>query len=46
MGVGEMQVLSSIIIIWNDKNNWIMKYKVAQSKYLETVSYNMWALTI
>ena len=31
MGVGEMQVSFSIIIIW------IMKHKVSQSKYLETI---------
>ena len=37
MGVGEMQVSFSIIIIWYDNNDLIMKYKVSQSKYLETI---------
>ena len=46
MGVGEMQVLFSIIIIWYDKNNWILKHKVSQSRYLETIYYNLWAPTI
>ena len=47
MGLGEMQVpFSIIIIIWYDKNDWIMKHKVSQSKYLETIYYNLWAPTI
>ena len=46
MEVGEVQVSFSIIIIWYDKNDWIIKQKVSQSKYLETIYYNLWALTI
>ena len=46
MGVGEMQVPFSIIVIWYDKNDWIMRHKVSQSKYLETIYYNLWAPTI
>ena len=46
MGVGEMQVPFSIIIIWHDKNDWIMKYKVSRSKYHETIYYDQWVLTI
>ena len=46
MGVGEMQVPFSIIVIWYDKNDWIMKQKVSQSKYIETICYNLWAPTI
>ena len=45
MGVGEMQVSFSIIIIRYDKNDLIMKHKVSQSKYLETIYYNLWAPT-
>ena len=29
MGVGEIQVSSLIIIIWYDKNDWILKHKVS-----------------
>ena len=36
-GGGEMQVPFSIIVIWYDKNDWIMKHKVFQSKNLETI---------
>ena len=43
MGVVEMQVSFSIIIIWYNKNDWMMKHKVSQSKYLETVYNNLWA---
>ena len=43
MGVGEMQVSSSKIIIWYNKNDWMMKHKVSQSKYLENVYNNQWA---
>ena len=43
MGVEEMQVSSSIIIIWYDKNDWILKHKVSQSRYLESIYYNLWA---
>ena len=46
MGVGEVQVSFSIIIIWYDKNDWIIKYKVPQSKYFETIYYNLWVPTI
>ena len=46
MGVEEMQVSSSIIIIWYDKNDWILKYKVSQSRYLETIYYNLRIPTI
>ena len=45
-GGGEMQVLFSIIVIWYDKNDWIMKYKFSQIKYLKTIYYNLWAPTI
>ena len=42
-GVGEMQVsFSIIIIICYDKNDLIMKHKVSQYKYLETIYYNLW----
>ena len=38
MGMGEMQVsFSIIIIIWYDKNDWIMKHKISQSKYLKSI---------
>ena len=46
MGVGEMQVSFSIIMVCYDKNDLIMKYKVSLSKYLETIYYNLWAPTI
>ena len=45
-GGGEMQVPFSIIVIWYDKNDWIMKYKCSQIKYLKTIYYNLWAPTI
>ena len=45
MGMGEMQV-SSLKMIKYDKNDWIMKYKVYQSKYFETIYNNLWVLTI
>ena len=44
MGVGEMQVSSSIIIIWQE---WLSnETQSSQSKYLETIYYNLWAPTI
>ena len=46
MEVGEVQVSFSIIIIWYDKNDWIIKQKVSQSRCLETIYYNLWAPTI
>ena len=45
-GVGERQVSFSIIIICYEKNDLIMKHKVSQNKYLETIYYNLWALTV
>ena len=44
MGVGEMQVSSSIIIIWQEWFN--NEIQASQSKYIETIYYDLWALTI
>ena len=37
MGVGKIQVSFSTIIICYDKNDLIMKHKISQNKYLETI---------